>query len=185
MKPIEFAEPLLNEISTVMRSVDDGQAEVLADAIIKAPKIFIAGSGRSGLSSKAFAMRLVHMGLPAFVVGEIVTPFFSAGDLLIICSGSGETRGNVIMAEKAKKTGGILALVTIASGSTIGKMADAELYIKAPTPKLNEQGVVSIQPMASLFEQCTLLVLDLIILKLMKKKNMGAEEMYGRHVNLE
>jgi 6-phospho-3-hexuloisomerase len=89
------------------------------------------------------------------------------------------------MAEKAKKLGGEIVLVTIAPDSLIGKIADIELYISAPTPKLDKQRSSSIQPMASLFEQCVLLVLDIVILKLMKRMNISAGEMLRRHVSLE
>lgn len=185
MKQLQYVKELLAELQQVLLSVDDTQAEALCGAILAAPKIFVAGSGRSGLSSKAFAMRLMHMGFSVYVIGEIVTPSFHEGDLLIVCSGSGETQGQIIMAQKAKAFGGKLAHVTIAPGSTIGAMADLELFIKAPTPKLSKQGVDSIQPMASLFEQCLLLTLDILIVKLMHKKGMAAETMFGRHVNLE
>jgi 6-phospho-3-hexuloisomerase len=176
---------LIQEISVSLHSVDDEQANALVDEILKAKKIFVAGSGRSGLSSKAFAMRMMHMGLPVYVLGEIVTPSLQEGDLLIVCSGSGTTQGNVIMAEKAKELGGKVALITIAPGSIIGGIADLELFIRAPSPKLEKQYFNSIQPMGSLFEQCVLLVLDIVILKLMKRRNISSDEMRFNHVNLE
>jgi 6-phospho-3-hexuloisomerase len=182
---LEHADELIKEISDSLHSVDDEQANALVDEILRAQKIFVTGSGRSGLSSKAFAMRMMHMGLPVYVVGEIVTPSLHKGDLLIVCSGSGATRGNVIMAEKAKELGGRVALVTIARGSIIGKIADLELFIHAPSPKLKKQNFSSIQPMGSLFEQCVLLVLDIVILKLMGRKNINSDEMCLNHVNLE
>ena len=37
------------------------------------------GAGRSGLVAKAFAMRLMHLGLEAFVVGETITPALNKG----------------------------------------------------------------------------------------------------------
>ncbi|MDR1306615.1 MAG: 6-phospho-3-hexuloisomerase [Treponema sp.] len=185
MKQLEYVDELLKELSESLHSIDDRRAEALADEIMSAKNIFITGSGRSGLGARGFAMRLMHMGFSVYVAGETVTPALHAGDLLIVCSGSGETPGSVIMAQKAKQLGGKVALVTITSGSAIGRLAGLELFIQAPTPKLDKSLSVSIQPMASLFEQCVLLVLDMVILKLMKRKKILSAEMMKNHANLE
>lgn len=58
--------------------------EKFADAILKADRIFVAGAGRSGFVARAFANRLMHMGLTVFFVGEPTTPAIKAGDLLVI-----------------------------------------------------------------------------------------------------
>ena len=63
-------------------------------------------------------MRMMHMGLDAYVVGETVTPNLEEGDLLIISTGSGETKSLVPMAEKAKELGATVAAVTIKPDST-------------------------------------------------------------------
>jgi 6-phospho-3-hexuloisomerase len=47
--------------------------------IIAGRKIFIYGVGRSGLIAKAFAIRLVQMGLEVFFVGETITPRTTTG----------------------------------------------------------------------------------------------------------
>ena len=146
----------------------------------------MAGLGRSGVAVKAFAMRLMHMGLPVYVVGEIVTPAIQKGDLLVVGSGSGETGSLTIMAKKVKDIGAELALVTIFPQSTIGKLADAIVKIPAPTPKVaTESGFKSIQPMGSLFEQSLLLLFDSLILRLMETKKENSENMMKRHANLE
>ena len=166
--------------------MDDAQAESLADHILQANSIFVAGAGRSGLGIKAFAMRLMHIGYQVHVVGEITTPNIKEGDLLLIGSGSGETQSLVSMAKKAKSLGAKVALVTIFPQSTIGSCADCIVKIDAPTPKsalANESK--SIQPMGSLFEQCLLLLLDIIILKLMDRSGKDSDTMFTRHANLE
>ena len=66
-----------------------------------------------GLAAKAFAMRLMHLGLPVFVAGETTRASeIARGDLLIIGSGCGHTVSLVGMAEKAKVLGASVALVT-------------------------------------------------------------------------
>lgn len=185
MHELGYSKEIIKELNAVLSKVDDEQVEELVEDILKANKIFVAGSGRSGLSAKAFAMRLGHLGLKVAVVGETVTPDFKDGDLLISCSGSGETKGQLIMVEKAKSLNGIIALLTISNNSSIGKLADSVVVINAPSPKASENYLTSIQPMASLFEQSLLLVLDIVILKLMDRLKISSEEMFKKHVNLE
>lgn len=191
MKKLEFMDNLIQEITDALSTVDDDQVEKLTEAILEAPHIFISGSGRSGLSIREFAMRLMHMGLPVYVLGEVVTPGLQAEDLLIIASGSGETGCQKVFAQKTKEMGGKIGLITIAPGSTIDALADYPVYINTPATKLTllhrdgDVKVHSIQPMASLFEQCVLLLLDLLIVRLMKKRGIDSDEMFCNHVNLE
>lgn len=174
------------ELSRTLGSVSFDQQEKLADEILRANRIFVAGAGRSGMMARCFAMRLMHMGLKAYMVGEVVTPSIAAGDLLVIASGSGETESLVSMARKAKRLGAAVATVTIYPEATIGKVADAVVEIHAPTSKSTiETGIRSVQPMGSLFEQSLLICLDYVILILMDKKQITGEEMFARHANLE
>ena len=138
MKRLEYMDELVLEISTALSTVDNVQVEALTKAIMEAPHVFISGSGRSGLSIREFAMRLMHMGISVYVLGEVVTPGLKEGDLLIIASGSGETGSQVVVAEKAKRLGGKLGLITIASGSSLDDLADYPVYINAPATKLND-----------------------------------------------
>lgn len=191
MGKLEYMDELVSEISVALSTVDNELVDRLVDAILSAPHVFISGSGRSGLSIREFAMRLMHMEIPVYVLGEVVTPGMKPGDLLIVASGSGETGAQVVISKKAHELGGRVGLITIAPGSTIDAIADYPVYINAPATKLNRLNrqesvmVSSIQPMASLFEQCILLMLDLVIVKLMKKRGLDSDEMFSNHVNLE
>ena len=80
------------EIKKVLSGIKAKDTEKLIDHILNAKNIFIVGQGRSGLMGRAFAMRLMHLGLRAYVVGEIVTPAIQGGDFLIAISGSGENQ---------------------------------------------------------------------------------------------
>ena len=44
---------------------------------------------------------------------------------------------------------------------------------------------MSSQPMGSLFEQSLFLLLDALIVMLMEKRDVNADEMFDRHANLE
>lgn len=185
MQIIHYLEEILKELEQSASLIIDEEAEILANRILEANKVFVAGAGRSGLMAKAFAMRLMHMGIDSYVIGETVTPSFENADMLIIGTGSGETKSLMSIAEKAKTIGGTIAAVTLFPESTIGKLAT--FTIKLPgSPKDQSEGKNStIQPMGSLFEQTLLLFYDAIILRLMEKKNLDSNNMYGKHANLE
>ncbi|WP_050183082.1 6-phospho-3-hexuloisomerase [Domibacillus robiginosus] len=178
-------ERILQEIQTTAALIRDEETIQLVNGIIEANKVFVAGAGRSGFMAKSFAMRMMHVGLDPYVVGETVTPNLEAGDIFIVGSGSGETKSLVPMVEKAKAIGATVAVVTIVPDSTIGKQADIVIQIPAQTKAGEDTGTTSIQPMGSLFEQSLLLFYDSLILTIMEKRGMNSDRMYGRHANLE
>ncbi|PLT30459.1 6-phospho-3-hexuloisomerase [Peribacillus deserti] len=180
-----FLENILEELRQTADLISDEEAEVLIGRILESEKIFLAGAGRSGFMAKSFAMRLMHMGLDSYVVGETVTKGLDKEDLLIIASGSGETKSLVSMAAKAKAIGGTVALVTIEPDSSIGKLADITLKLPGSPKDQSGSSYITIQPMGTLFEQTLLLFLDAVILRIMDKKGMTSNKMYGSHANLE
>ena len=124
MKTTQYLAEVVQELSQTVHLISDSEAEKLVNQILESKKIFVAGAGRSGLMGKSFVMRMMHMGIDAYVVGETVTANLEKDDLLIIGSGSGETKTLVAIAEKAKSLGGKVAAVTISPESTIGELAD-------------------------------------------------------------
>ncbi|WP_309090991.1 6-phospho-3-hexuloisomerase [Domibacillus sp.] len=176
-------ERILQEVHTTAQLIRDKDAAQLVTHILEAKKIFVAGAGRSGFMAKSFAMRMMHVGLDPYVVGETITPNVEEGDLFIVGSGSGETKSLVAMAEKAKSIGAQVTAVTIVPDSSIGRIADIVIEIPAQTKAdINNK---SIQPMGSLFEQSLLLFYDSLILMIMERRGMDSGRMYGRHANLE
>jgi 6-phospho-3-hexuloisomerase len=181
----------VEELRVLLGGVDTTQVRDLVEALDAARSVFVAGAGRSGLAMRGFAMRLMHMGIPAHVAGDVTSPAFASTDLLVVGSGSGATSTLVPLSEKAKKLGGRLALLTADPASAIGRVADVTVRIPAPTPKVGGPTAAraavpaSVQPMASLFEQGLWILLDSCIMLLMAKKGMSTEQMFGRHANLE
>lgn len=179
----QYCQQVLDEISAVLRQVDNNQCEVLLQTLRSAPRIYLTGMGRGGLSVKAFAMRLMHLGFEAFVVGETNTPRLRSGDLLLIASCSGETGTSVHMARKARQAGASLALITASPRSTLASMTDVIVYL--PAKNIGEKEPVTRQPMSSLFEQCMLLFGDALVLQLMETCSVREIDMISRHTNLE
>jgi 6-phospho-3-hexuloisomerase len=185
MHTTQYLSKILKELIRTTDLISDEEAEKLVNGILEAKKVFVAGAGRSGLMAKSFAMRMMHMGIDAYVAGETVTPNFEEGDMIIFASGSGETKSLVSMAEKAKSLGGTVAALTISPDSTIGKMADMTVKLPGSPKDQSEGDYKTIQPMGSLFEQTLLLFCDAVILRFMEKKGLDTNKMYGRHANLE
>ncbi|MGV2884035.1 6-phospho-3-hexuloisomerase [Paenibacillus taichungensis] len=183
----QYAVDILKELERTLSEIDDSEMQAMAEHILAAEQVFVAGAGRSGLMGKAFAMRLMQMGLRVYVVGETVTPGISPKDFLLLCSGSGETGSLAEMAQKASKAGAPVGLITIKPESTIGQLSDTMVRLPASAKEdtANAGAEVTIQPMGSLFEQGLLLSMDALVLTMMEMKSMTGADMFGRHANLE
>ncbi|MDQ0361259.1 6-phospho-3-hexuloisomerase [Breznakia pachnodae] len=182
----EYGKMVIEELSQTLASIPTADADKFVALINEADEVFCAGAGRSGFQIKGFAMRLMHMGVHSYVVGETTTPNIKEGGLLVVCSGSGETKSLVNHAQKAKEMGAKVALITTNVESTIGQLADVVIVINTASPKVQKQdAIISHQPMASLFEQSEGIFMDIVIMMLMDSKGMDADTMYGRHANME
>jgi len=182
----DLGKKVVDELGSTISQISESGDKAFINKILEAKRIFLAGAGRSGLMARGFTMRLMHMGFTVYFAGEVVTPGIDKEDLLIVCSGSGATESLVSMANKCKKIGAQLALITIAADSPIANLADVVITIPAPATKIEgDTGFTSIQPMGSLFEQSLLIVLDTTILKIMDIKQISEKVMFARHANLE
>jgi len=181
----ELREKILMEIEEVFLKVKEGEIKIIVDAISNSNRIFIDGKGRSGNAMKNFGMRLMHLGLETYVVGETTTPSIREGDLLLIGSGSGNTPSLISHVEKAKLIGSKIGLMTINPDSKIARNSDYLLIIPAFSPKMRLKESKSIQPMANLFEQVLGLTGAVIVMELMKKIDKSSGEMFLNHANLE
>ncbi|UPK46454.1 6-phospho-3-hexuloisomerase [Paenibacillus pabuli] len=187
MSSRQYAADILQELELTLSQIDDSEMQAMAEHILAAEQVFVAGAGRSGLMGKAFAMRLMQMGLRVYVVGETVTPGISPKDFLLLCSGSGETGSLTAMAQKAGKAGAPVGLITIKPESTIGQLSNTVVRLQASAKEdtATAGASVTIQPMGSLFEQALLLSMDALVLTMMDMKSMTGADMFGRHANLE
>lgn len=182
----ELLSKIMAEIFKVLSLVDENKLDKIIEKILDSKRVFVLGVGRSGLVMKGFAMRLMHLGLNAFVVGESITPAIKKDDLLIVGSGSGKTLSVVANAEKARKYGAEIIFITSNRHSPIVKYSGLTVFLLAPTPKTEAKNLnFSIQPMGSLFEQSFLIFTDLIVLMLMDKLYMTSDKMFENHANLE
>ncbi|WP_077623285.1 6-phospho-3-hexuloisomerase [Sediminibacillus massiliensis] len=177
---------IAREIAEVLERVDPAESEKLAEELQRANRIFIAGTGRSGLVGKVFGMRLMHSGYPVYVVGETVTPSIEPEDILLIISGSGSTENLKYYAKKAKEVGAQVALVTTNKESAIGQMSDCHLVIPAATKKRLPSEPDTIQPLGSQFDQSAHLLLDAVMVYLLQNyEQRDQASLNKKHANLE
>lgn len=183
----EILSRVTDELNACFQNLNEDELQALEAAVRGANRIFVAAAGRSLLAIRGMAMRLMHMGFTAYVVGETVTPAILPGDLLIIASGSGSTGTLTVMAEKCKKAGAKLALITTRPDSPIGQLADLKVEVKAATTKDDKNAYKSIQPGANTFEQGVLLIGDAIVIDIISSDSLDEKnaELMKRHANLE
>ena len=123
MKFNDYYPAVLKEIEETLGEIDETIISNFALQILDAPRIFIAGVGRTGLVMRCFAMRLMHLGIEVQILGDITTTAVSKNDLLLLGSGSGETGSLLSLAKKANNIGVHILLISIDPDSSIGKLA--------------------------------------------------------------
>ena len=187
---------MASRVRGIANAISDGEVEGLIREILRAKRVYVMGAGRSGLVAKAFAMRLMHLGLTSYVVGETVTPALNPGDLVVVFSGSGETKTVADIAESAKGIGGRLCLITSKRDSRIGRIADCCVVIESQRDTVGEETAEfeirqmmgkhkSFAPLGTLFETASVIFADAVISRLMEIKEINVEALRGRHVNIE
>lgn len=184
---------IITEISSVMEEIDENTVEEVIYEILKANKIFIVGAGRSGLVGKAFAMRLMQIGLRVYVVGETITPSMEEGDLLIAISNSGETRSVCLASQIAMTIKGNIVGITSNKNSRLAKKATKSIIIdtkhRTDPKRFVQKGfhneVPSFAPLGTLFEVSTFLFFEGLIGSLMERMNRKEEDLKKMHSVLE
>jgi 6-phospho-3-hexuloisomerase len=181
----EHTSTILEEITSVLDSVNESEVASFEDRLLRAPTIVLVGAGRVGMAVRGFAMRLAHMGLNAHMIGDATVPSVGVGDLLVVASGSGETQTIYDLVSIAKKNGADIALITGNPESRMGVLSNSIVKIKAPSKVKAVDGFTSIQPMTTLNEQCLGIFFDAIVLDLMERTGETHDTMWARHSNLE
>lgn len=130
---MEASEEILKGISEAIRELDPSQVERMLEALLnvrdEGKKTLVVGVGRSGLVGKAFAMRLMHLGLNVYVMGESITLAIGDGDLVLVISGSGSGALSTTSANMAKRLGVLVLAVTSYPDSALGRTADLVVVV--------------------------------------------------------
>ena len=187
-------EEIVDNVRAVSAETNEESVKEMMEILTSSRNVFLLGQGRSGLVARAFAMRLMHLEIGVYVVGETITPAIDDDDCLLAISGSGETSYIISTAKIAKKRGAKIVAVTSYDDSTLGKMADLVIHIKGRTKVDSEKNYIkrqmngkhlSLSPLGTLFEVSTLIFLDALIAQLMDKMGKTEDDLKKRHTVLE
>lgn len=174
----------LAELSHILESVGQNAGAALGERILASERVFVMGAGRSGLMLRAFAMRLMHIGLTAHVVGDATTPAIGPGDLLIVASASGSTGTALSATRAARKAQARIAALTVSAASPISRSADLLVRFPGAGTKAGTSAADGL-PLGTVFEQALLVFLDALTAMLASRRGVTEEEMRARHTNLE
>jgi len=181
----ELGAVITRELATVFERIDPRQVEAFLTEIRNARRIVLIGVGREGISTRAFTMRLMHLGLDAHWVWDETTPGIGPGDLLIATSGCGEIGHIHYVVETARRRGARVAVVTGDPQKKTAALADVLLFVPAAVYLGTAEVVPSIQPMGNLFEQALFITYDILAMMLRDRLGITPEQMEHRHRNLE
>jgi len=182
---LDQLDTVLSEIHGVAAHIDRASLRGLAASLSSADRVFVTGEGRSGFMAKAFAMRLMHLGLPVHVIGETTTPSVRGTDTMVAISGSGTTGGTVRVAQQATALGATLWAVTTDPASPLGSAATMQLVIPAATKYRRQDEAPTIQPLSSLFDQATHIALDVVCLIIASARGVDNARAATAHANTE
>jgi 6-phospho-3-hexuloisomerase len=171
---------ILEDLGRIVPRMDTEPLARLGSEIGQAERIFVAGTGRSGLMARAFAMRLMHLGLSVHVVGETTTPEIGEGDLLVCCSRRGESGSHSHFIDLAHEARARAAVLTANPDSTNAQKADLTVVLP-----VDDDSHARRQPLGAFFEQSLLLVLEALVTQLMDDLHVDEEEMLRHHTSLE
>ncbi len=177
----ELSRAVLTDVVRCIGSVEPEEVSALIDAIAAKRKVFLIGTGRSGLMLQAMAVRLSHLGIAAHVIGSAQCPPVRKGDLVLVGSGSGETAVPLGHVRAARECGASIALITAAPDSSIAKLANTVLHVPAPAAPCAGMP----HTLRSLFEECLLIICDCVCRMLQDRLGITAEDMQSRHSGRE
>ncbi len=172
---------ILSRVADALESVPDGSIDAVARLISAADRVFITGDGRSRMVGNFFAMRLMHAGITAYIVGDVITPAIYKSDLLLLVSGSGNTAQLVHQTEQCRDMQIVTMLVTGASQSPLSDMVNCSVQVGQAHHHIDD----SCTPMGIVFEMSSLLFLELVIARLLEQRKINTSDMKKRHANLE
>lgn len=173
----ETYEKILGEYRQVFERVDQDNMRAFIDEVKAHDRIFLIGVGREGMATRAFAMRLMHMGKEIHWIWDDTTPSIGEGDLLIATLGDGRIGHINYICERAKEAGAMIYVVTGSpSGDTAKNVADKVFFVPAAVYRGTDDVVPSFQPMGNLFE------LNLVFYELHKRMHKDGLKIYDTEI---
>lgn len=175
-----MADPLdeiLGFCRSAVSSVDRICREELIESILSSRKVFIYGSGRSGLVGQLFAVRLVQLGFDVHFVGEMTTPIIGRDDLTLLISNTGRTSSVVQTAKIARKIGSHIISITSRPDSDLARASDVAIVLDLP----DDEETRRTAPLGTVFEDSTLMFFECVVCDIMEREGITEDDMRSRH----
>ncbi|MCL2510188.1 MAG: SIS domain-containing protein [Methanomassiliicoccaceae archaeon] len=173
----ETMDYLKERCKAVVYSIPENDWNKIIELIISKDKIFVYGSGRSGLIGQLFSVRLVQLGLKVYFVGDMTTPIIGKDDLTILVSNTGKTVSVVQTAIIARRIGSHVLSLTSSASSRLAEVSDTAVVLNIKKDDLDSE----LAPLGTIFEDTVLFLFDCIIPELMKRLNVTEKDMRNRH----
>lgn len=170
-------ETIISRCADVVRGVDAESRMDLMRSIRNGRKVFIYGSGRSGLVGQLFAIRLVQLGYDVHFVGEMTTPIIGKDDLTILISNTGRTSSVVQTAVIARRIGSRVICLTGNMDSELARNSDSVVFLNVP----DDPDMSRVAPLGTIFEDSAHLFFECLVRDLMDTDGATEEEMRNRH----
>lgn len=163
------------EIQECFLGIAQDSLDSLLQEILAAGRIFICGKGREDIPCKGFCMRLNHLGLEAYHIGDPCTPAIEKKDLLILSARETITTARTYL-DAARNAGAKVVFIT--SNFSLEDMDGTTHIVKLPLPK------TSIQPYGAVYEQVLWLAFDYVEYMLQEFVGGDEQQRVRRHANI-
>ncbi|MDD3379461.1 MAG: SIS domain-containing protein [Candidatus Methanomethylophilaceae archaeon] len=174
---LDTIDYLESRCKAAVTSIPDKDRNKLIDLIMTKEKIFVYGSGRSGLIGQLFAVRLVQIGFDVYFVGDMTTPIIKKDDLTILISNTGHTVSVVQTADIARRIGSHVVSITSSSSSKLAHISNTGIILDIE----EDLDSAELAPLGTIFEDSVLLFFDSLIPDLMKKMKVTEIDMRKNH----
>lgn len=173
----ESSQYILQTLARVLAEDRTKDVQAAVNILMAAKKLFVYGVGRSGLAARAFAMRMVQLGIECFFIGETITPVVGDGDAVLIVSNTGSTMSAIQVANIARRVGAKVISVTASRSSKLSHASNVVLLIQAN----GDASRPRLAPLGTIFEDACLVLLDGVVAQVMEKLGQTESDMRGRH----
>ena len=181
----ELIEVILKENRDLVSTLSNEAKEHFIERILSADSIFFCAQGRAGFVLRCFCMRLMHLGFQVYFCGETITPAVTAGELLVVLSGSGETPSTLEAVRSAKAHKAVTFGLLGNPDSEIAAQADNYIFLPGTTKLRRDNEPDSLQMAGSLFEQSAFLFLEAVVLELYQQRKQDVGSISSRHAVIE
>lgn len=176
------AYSILDEIRESVKQLEERGLFRMAEELMDADRIFLAGTGRCDQIMRSFAMRLMHLSLDCYVVRDVTTPAIRKGDVLVLCSLTPDHRWLMDLAKRAYAQDARIVLLSPQKDSATGDLCALSVLVPKALPVM---AMPSMQAAGVVFEQCCFVLCDTLILHLSGRLNRSNETLLKNRANLE